>query len=274
MSSSPRFDCGSECTNKHGHAVYNNILRVADFMLQDPDNVVLKRFQYLQLVHLLSLQHKLADCARDIKRYRDGAGVNVMDGVMERLGLLLRNYDQALATYERIQCLQSTPRYVRKILQQKADKDEAPQLNVELRNEDGWLDLVSIASGADKGVIHSFVDRHNHWLSRLYRKNRGQDDGKVDLEGASQDKASNHRSYIGIEVDRERYNQHDDLHPDSRTPLHLVVSVQQNSQSSSRGAMCIAGVPTFPHAFPTDTEEPHDIDANVGIFASSTQLPA
>jgi hypothetical protein len=63
--------------------------------------------------------------------------------------------------------VQSTPEHVRLALQAHANACLKP-LKHELEPQEGWLELLSLAS-TNKGFIHKFVDGH-HYLSRLFRK--------------------------------------------------------------------------------------------------------
>ena len=70
--------------------------------------------------------------------------------------------------YERMQARQRTPRSVAKVLKKKSETGSViPALQTEMRCEAGWKDLMSIAPGADKGVIHRFIDHHNARLPKV-----------------------------------------------------------------------------------------------------------
>lgn len=75
--------------------------------------------------------------------------------------------DEAMSAFERMQKRQSTPHYAKKVLKAK-DRPFNTGLGPEIGKQ-GWDDLVSLAAGADKGLIHQFVDG-NYKLQKLYAK--------------------------------------------------------------------------------------------------------
>ena len=92
MNESSVFTCGPSCANEYGHYVYNNILRLANFMREDDDNVVFRRFESLQLTRLLVLQHRLSDCEASIEAFLEDGDVLELDEKILELNVLLRDY--------------------------------------------------------------------------------------------------------------------------------------------------------------------------------------
>lgn len=70
--------------------------------------------------------------------------------------------DEAMCIYERMQKRLKMPHYVEVSLRNRAKKKTLPAAFVEeLGNDDeAWRELMCIASSADKGAIHRFVDKH------------------------------------------------------------------------------------------------------------------
>lgn len=88
-------DCsqGDESDNE-SKATYTRLIELTNFMLEDPDNVVLHRFEGLHILDLLVQQHKLADCSREIQLYFESDYHPNIEHVFTKLGGLLKNFGE------------------------------------------------------------------------------------------------------------------------------------------------------------------------------------
>lgn len=155
---------------------------IVEFMRQDPDNLVFRRFEKLNIYNLLMLQHRLAVCEEEISTHEQRwDGVALAESLL-KLEALMKSYsefesssqflnlldsDEAFVAQVTMSKLHSTPQHLVSTLRAHAKSCLKP-LQHELNSPEGWSDLLSLVS-TEKGWIQTFIDKH-YYLSRLFRK--------------------------------------------------------------------------------------------------------
>jgi hypothetical protein len=73
---------------------------IAKFMLEDPDNMVFRRFEKLNLYNLLSLQHRLVAYDEEISRCEKEWNGPALAEMLPKLEALMKSYSEACEAFQ------------------------------------------------------------------------------------------------------------------------------------------------------------------------------
>lgn len=74
------------------NSAVRDITKLVSFMREDPDHVVFKRFEKVNLYHLLSLQHRLTLLEKQIASYEENDQASHLAKLILKLEPLIKDY--------------------------------------------------------------------------------------------------------------------------------------------------------------------------------------
>jgi hypothetical protein len=73
---------------------------IVRFMREDPDNMVFRRFERLNLYNLLSLQHRLVAYDEQVSRYEKEWNGPALAEILPKLEALMKSYSEACEPFQ------------------------------------------------------------------------------------------------------------------------------------------------------------------------------
>jgi hypothetical protein len=74
--------------------VTQDLTKIVEYMRQDQDHVIFKRFERLHLYYLLSLQHRMTELDRKVTTYEKEKDAEALAQVLSQLEPLIHSYSE------------------------------------------------------------------------------------------------------------------------------------------------------------------------------------